>query len=281
MGKNILGISRSPRFSPNSEDRDAAIFSSVADRLERGGNIVYTISEDLLFSSDLNEFDLVFSMARGRDVLESLAYEEQHNGLIVVNSATKLLNASRKWIANEFVNQGIPHPPLFIASPKSTIKTDTLNFPFWIKNCDACAQTKDDVIFVENTATFDKAVQKFANSAENIIVEEHIKGDLVKFYGVVGTDFFFTSYPTDNNGFSKFGLEDINGKPNHFTFDLSSLQAACSKAAVLTGFSIYGGDAIINENGKFCIIDFNDWPSFSACRREAAKAIVNHIKNLL
>ena len=41
----------------------------------------------------------------------------------------------------------------------------------------------------------------------------------------------------------------------------------------LVGVEVFGGDAIIDEQGRFYIIDFNDWPSFSRCREEAAMAI--------
>ena len=36
---------------------------------------------------------------------------------------------------------------------------------------------------------------------------------------------------------------------------------------------IYGGDVIIGSDGIARLIDLNDWPSFSACREEAADAI--------
>ena len=34
---------------------------------------------------------------------------------------------------------------------------------------------------------------------------------------------------------------------------------------------------IIDEDGEFWFIDFNDFPSFSCCRKEAAEAIVQRI----
>jgi len=40
---------------------------------------------------------------------------------------------------------------------------------------------------------------------------------------------------------------------------------------------VYGGDAIIDAEGRISIIDFNDWPSFSRCREEAADAIAKYI----
>ena len=47
--------------------------------------------------------------------------------------------------------------------------------------------------------------------------------------------------------------------------------------SALTGVDIYGGDAIVREDGGFCLIDFNDWPSFSRCRAEAAQAVCDLI----
>ena len=73
MKQHILGISRAPQFSPNSEGRDAAIFAALTSRLERKGYAVDIISEDLVTEVDLADYDLVFSMARGRNVLSILS----------------------------------------------------------------------------------------------------------------------------------------------------------------------------------------------------------------
>ena len=62
MKQHILGISRAPQFSPNSEGRDAAIFAALTSRLERKGYAVDIISEDLVTEVDLADYDLVFSM---------------------------------------------------------------------------------------------------------------------------------------------------------------------------------------------------------------------------
>ena len=40
---------------------------------------------------------------------------------------------------------------------------------------------------------------------------------------------------------------------------------------------IYGGDAVIDEKGKIWFIDFNDFPSFSSCRDQAARAIAERV----
>ena len=50
------------------------------------------------------------------------------------------------------------------------------------------------------------------------VVNEHLYGDLVKFYGVADTDFFYWFYPFDVNH-SKFGLEQINGPAKGMRFE--------------------------------------------------------------
>ena len=97
-------------------------------------------------------------------------------------------------------------------------------------------------------------------------------GDLVKFYGVAGTDFFRTFYPGDDHQY-KFAQEEVNGRPQHFPFDKDALQRNIDAAARQIGLDFYGGDVVIDKQGKATVIDFNDWPSFSRCREEAARAM--------
>ena len=68
----------------------------------------------------------------------------------------------------------------------------------------------------------------------------------------------------------------------------TQLGVACAKAeaqagllaeqlAAAVGLEIYGGDCIVCADGTWYMIDFNDWPSFSRCREEAADAIAGLI----
>jgi hypothetical protein len=60
---------------------------------------------------------------------------------------------------------------------------------------------------------------------------------------------------------------------HHYRFDLSNLQLQAEKLSTAVGIHVYGGDCIVRADGSWCIIDFNDWPSFSRCRVEASEAI--------
>ena len=72
---------------------------------------------------------------------------------------------------------------------------------------------------------------------------------------------------------SKFDNELVNGKAKHYPFHEGSLCRDAERLASLVGTDIYGGDCIVRSDGSYAIIDFNDFPSFSRCRDEAAEAI--------
>ena len=64
-------------------------------------------------------------------------------------------------------------------------------FPVWIKRGNGCAQVKDDVQMCHNIIDAEVALAGFRNRGiERVVVSEHLEGDLVKFYGVLGTPFF-------------------------------------------------------------------------------------------
>lgn len=281
---NILGISRSPRFSPHSVDRDAAIFSAVSARMLRGRNRVSVISEDLFIDPDLSEFDLIFSMARDSRVLRILAEAEAKYGIPVFNSAQAIIKYDRSHLTQLFSGLGLSQPPSRIIRLSSERPQDALNglkYPLWIKRGESCAQSEGDVCFAENAEAVSEILEKFScEGIRELVVSEHASGDLIKFYGVEGTPFFDYSYPMEEGGFSKFGLEEHNGRPTHYVFSLDDLKKLCTLAARKSGFTIYGGDAVICPDGTPLIIDFNDWPSFASCRKEAAKAIATRIKSV-
>ena len=128
--------------------------------------------------------------------------------------------------------------------------------------------------FCRNKTELEKTKADFARRGiTDVVVQAHVKGDVVKFYGVEGTGFFRYYYSGDDSE-TKFGDEQKNGKPRYYPFSSSSLQADADTLARLLYTPIYGGDAIVQENGDYVIIDFNDWPSFSRCRDEAVRAIV-------
>lgn len=266
----LTGIKRAARFSPNSEDRDTAILKAVASHLAQSyGHDVRIIDEQELSLSQACHAQAIFSMARSRSSLDILA-EAEEKGIAVFNSAKGLQRLSRRHIKKTCDKLDIAMPTHY--------ETGNAGFPCWLKRDDGCAQQADDVCFITSPEELGAALRKFRERGiGQHVLEAHLQGDLLKFYGVAGTNFFHYHYPTLQNGFSKFGLECINGQVCGTAFDHKWLKQQTDLLGNALSVAIYGGDAIVMPDGSCRIIDFNDWPSFSACREEAAAAIARLI----
>ncbi|MDD3064261.1 MAG: hypothetical protein PHX50_15805, partial [Massilibacteroides sp.] len=139
----------------------------------------------------------------------------------------------------------------------------------------------EDVTYVRHIQEAKSILKEYAiRGIKTAVVNEHLVGDLIKFYGVKNTDFFFWFYPSSIHH-SKFGLEQINGTAKGIPFDENKLKQICSQAGEVLNVNIYGGDCIITEEGDIHLIDFNDWPSFAPCRNEAAPFIAKRIYSLI
>ncbi|HEY9542798.1 hypothetical protein [Prevotella sp.] len=254
----VIAVQRDEVFSPNSVAKDKAILQAVCDRLAlRHGLSISMITEKELTAG--HHADVFLSMARGRMAL-NLLQEKEKQGALVLNSAFGVDRCDRGGLQELMINNGIPVPP-----------TDGPD-GFWIKRADQSAQSKADVVYCNDRAALASMQASFVErGVTKWVVQAHVAGDLVKFYGVKG-GFFHIYYPGDD-GISKFGDEALNGVPRHYEFDKAQLEAAADLLSTLTDVAVYGGDAIIDAHGNFYIIDFNDWPSFSRCVSEAAEAI--------
>ena len=279
--KRIIGISRHPRFSPNSEERDAAIFQSICENLKARCLDVMTFAEEEVLTFSLQDWtvlqpDVVFSMARLDAVLEQLD-KLSRQSIPVINIPNALRTASRFGCYETLYRADLPYVQTYLLSFAS-LEVPPCKFPLWLKRNDARSEVAGDVVFVEDFQAYQSAMSDFAQRGiEEVVATPHIVGDLIKFYGVEGTDFFYYYYPTAENDFSKFGLEQHNGSPQGFPLNEIYFKSIANQTAHLTGQTIYGGDAVLTEKGEIFIIDFNDFPSFSRCREGAAQAIVERI----
>ena len=273
-GKTLL-IQRAACYSPNSEEKDLAILQEVGCYFDD----VKIIGEDELvenFSTynqlilaesvgAVNAYYQIISMARTPKALDCLEQLAQR-GIRVLNPSVGIRACQRSNVDKVMRENHLPLPP------------DEGDEGYWVKRADAAAQSKEDVCFCHDWAEVEKIKSTFMQRGiTDIVTQAHVKGDVVKFYGVEGTNFFRYYYSGDDTE-TKFGDEERNGKPQYYPFSSSDLQADAEKLACLLQTPIYGGDAIIHEDGSYVIIDFNDFPSFSKCRKEAAKAIFERVK---
>lgn len=277
-------ISRHPKYSPNSEARDEALFRSLVMNFALQGVSVATFDEAVFehHPPQLEKSTLIVSMARSEAALQALAATEER-GVPVLNSPRALQKAQRTDFQQWFAESGHAAKHWHTSELTPELKA-TLPFPLWWKRNNTATTSANDVQFIENKTQLDVLLQQ--HPQEDALLMEHIDGQLIKFYGVVGTNFFHAE-PHTPKGFSKFGHEQHNHHKNlavsspMWKQTLHAMHTAATQVAQQSGFSIYGGDAILREDGTFVFIDFNDFPSFSACLPEASEAIVQHCLALL
>lgn len=274
----IIGIKRKTKFSPNHIGNDGMIFSMVADNLRTSGYEVKEYTEAEFLVND-TEGCYIFNMARDINSIRRLKKLED-NGALIINSGYGIENCIRDKMTHKLLAHNIPYPKSIIANVNDDIEEALQSLgakSFWVKRGDSHTIHREDITYARNIEEAKSIVKEFAlRDIPNAVINEHLAGDLVKFYGVAGTDFFFWFYPYDDRH-SKFGLEAINGQASEYVFSAENLKRTCHKAGEILKVDIYGGDCIVAADGSFKIIDFNDWPSFAPCRTDAAPYIAEGI----
>ena len=274
----MLLIQRARRYSPHSEEKDRVILEAVGRLLGKvdivGEEALETflqsherVGENLSKTGVPIERCLILSMGRAPQTLDYLSTLEE-KGVCVLNPTAGVRACQRSNIERVMREN---HLPLPLSEGEKG---------YWLKRGDQSAETQEDVCYCANRAELELAKERFQQRGiVDFIVQAHVEGDLIKFYGVEGTNFFRCFYPCDD-GETKFGAEQRNGISHHFSYSKGQLQHDAEQLSRLLQTPIYGGDAIIRADGTYVIIDFNDWPSYSRCRQEAAQAIVERVRQL-
>lgn len=275
---------RAGAYSPNHIGNDAAIFNATVDQLRKRGCEVNVYSEEQLARS-VPEEPIILNMCREQRSIATLQQLEEQ-GRLVINSGFGIENCTRERMTRILIGEHIPYPESIIVNTDEVVKDKLIAANFeqaWIKRGDFHAMHKEDVSYVRHPEEAQEVLQEyFLRGIKRAVINRHLVGDLIKFYGVQGSPFFFWFYPFDM-GHSKYGHEAINGKSRGLHFDEPYLREICQKASEVLDVKIYGGDCIVGSDGSIQIIDFNDWPSFAPCRNEAApyiaKCVYTAIKN--
>jgi len=266
-----LGVSRAEIYSPNRVGGDAAVYRAVTFELERYGNEVLCMTEQELVSKGLPDgIDGIFQMARSGEALTIL----ENVAVPVINTVQAVLNCSRARQMEILQSSGLV--PESMICKTIGVPMGWNSFPCWIKRADSHAVEQDDVRFVQNAGECAAAMRSMAERGiMNCVLQAHVKGWLVKFYGVRGYGLTDCYAATVRDG--KFGLERYNDTPDSASIDMDALTAVADRASELLGVDIYGGDAVVVQDGKITLIDFNDWPSFRTCTVGAAQKIAELI----
>lgn len=273
MSENkIAAIMRAGAYSPNRIGNDTAIFNLVAEQLRKRGYSVNVYSEEEFLNRDITE-RVIVNMCREMRSIEKLQKLED-NGALVVNSGYGIENTLRERMTRILLGSGIPYPRSIFVNTDESVTAELRARGIsrcWIKRGDFHAIHQEDVTFVRDADEAQEVLQEyFLRGIKRAVITEHLHGELLKFYGVQGTSFFYTTFPFH----SEESLPSLH-------INISELQQTCDKAAEAIGIIAYGGDCIVAPDDKFTIIDFNDWPSYSPCRTQAAPQIARRILHLI
>jgi glutathione synthase/RimK-type ligase-like ATP-grasp enzyme len=261
----LTGILRASEFSPfQHAENDRLILEKTAACLRRMGCRTRLISEGQVGSVPLDA-TAVFSMCQGYRANRILA-RMAAQGLLVVNSPVAVQRCYRENLY-PFLGPGFPLVPR-----TELVRTDRPEGPgldmvdagpVWIKRGDVHATQADDVVLAHDRRQCEEVVAGFwRRGIAMAAVQEHLEGQVVKFYGVRGTSFF--RYYTE-------------GDPKICPVAFSQARQGIERLARTLGLDVYGGDAVIGADGRILVIDVNDWPSFACFRADAAEAIARRI----
>ncbi|MCX4368482.1 MAG: hypothetical protein OSJ41_03100 [Duncaniella sp.] len=280
----IAAILRAGAYSPNHIGNDAAIINLTCEQLRKRGCQVKTYSEEQLIAGAVKE-PIVIHMCRDQRSFPILQAMED-SGRLVINSGYGVENCTRERLTRILLGSGIPYPESLMVNTNQTVTEQMERIGMeraWIKRGDTYAMHKEDVTYVRHPEEAQEVLQEyFLRGIKRAVINRHLDGDQVKFYGVRDTDYFYCFYPFEKTYSSKGDDKAPRRGGEEARFDIDKFRDACDRAADILDIRIYGGDAIIDPEGNFSIIDFNDWPSFAPCRVEAsgviARAILAEIK---
>ena len=280
----IAAILRAGAYSPNHIGNDAAIINLTCEQLRKRGCQVKTYSEEQLIAGAVKE-PIVIHMCRDQRSFPILQAMED-SGRLVINSGYGVENCTRERLTRILLGSGIPYPESLMVNTNQTVTEQMERIGMeraWIKRGDTYAMHKEDVTYVRHPEEAQEVLQEyFLRGIKRAVINRHLDGDQVKFYGVRDTDYFYCFYPFEKTYSSKGEDKAPRRGGEEARFDIDKFRDACDRAADILDIRIYGGDAIIDPEGNFSIIDFNDWPSFAPCRVEAsgviARAILAEIK---
>jgi hypothetical protein len=268
------GIFRERTHSPNRESDDAEILRLTGKHLEaRGYHIVLRAPDELGAAADLPP-DFVFLMCETAEPLRRLAALEA-TGVPHINGIAAVLNTYRDRMIAQFDEAGVPFVPSQLvdtaAAAPFPAPTPSTPLPVWVKRADVHNTQDGDVVQATTPAALIAALATLAERGiTRAVLQPHIAGDLVKFYGIG------PARPQRGSAWFRW-FHHADQQLSGFPVDATRLARLAARAAAALGLEVYGGDAIVTADGGLVLLDLNAWPSFAKFREEASQAIAAHL----
>jgi glutathione synthase/RimK-type ligase-like ATP-grasp enzyme len=275
------GVYREVEHSPGRITDDAAILEAAGRRLEEAEFPVEYRQPGEVRGRETELPALAFTMCESAPALAALERWESR-GVTVVNRPGAILRTHRENMMPRLEERGIPVPESGVLScdaplPRSA-DHDRLFSACWIKQARGHKTRERDVVFAADPSAVQEALERLRERGQpRALVERHVEGDLVKFYGVTaaGEDSAGDGSDSPPSWFVWFHPREhpAAGHP----FDETALRDFASRSAGALGLDVWGGDAIVTPEGRIFLIDVNAWPSFALYREEAADHIAAHL----
>jgi hypothetical protein len=263
------GIFRERTHSPGRELDDAEILRLTGKQLEtKGFSVVLKMPDEVKGAIDVRPA-CIFLMCEGGEVLRHLRAWEAA-GMPQVNSPLAIWNTYRERMLACFEEAKVPFIPSRVVSTTATVRHPTA--PAWVKRADVHYTQEGDVVFAPNPDAVRRALAGLAaRGILRAVLQNHVEGDLIKFYGV-GIGGGPDGAPPWFRWFYH-GDQTVAG----YAFDPRALARLVRKAAAALGLEVYGGDVIATPGGDLVLLDLNAWPSFARYREEAATIIAAYL----
>ncbi len=274
------GVFREVEHSPGREADDAGILQATGRRLEEAGFSVDYLEPKALGSHDDDLPSLAFSMCEGLPALERLRRWESR-GACVVNSSRSVANTHRERTIALLGGRRIPMPESRLLDCGQSLpggkQADRLFSACWVKQATGHKTREGDVVFATDAASVRAALDQLGSRGlPRAVVQGHVEGDLVKFYGVTDAAASASRDETASAAWFKWFYPKEHPVSGH-AFDAQALCDIACRAAQALGLDVWGGDAIVAPDAGIFVIDLNAWPSFALFREEAAGHIAAHL----
>ena len=279
-GAACWGVYREPEHSPFREADDAAILEATGAHLEQFGfSVAYRKPEDL----DADAADLpplVFAMCEGPAALDVLARWERR-GVCVINAVRSVANTHRERSLRLLEEAGVPVPETRLLDGAIPVPRGAAETPLyaacWVKQAAEHKTREGDVRFATDADSVEDALGRLRlRGLTRAVVQRHVPGDLVKFYGVAAPHGNGKSRGVSTAGWFQWFYPKEHPPQNH-PFDPRALRSIACRAAEALELDVWGGDAIVTPEGQILVIDVNAWPSFALFRDEAAGHIAARV----
>ena len=267
------GVYREPEHSPSRETDDAAILEATGARLEQFGFSVEYRRPGELDPDAANLPPLVFAMCEGREALDVLARWERR-GVCVINGARAIASTHRERSLRLLEDAGVPVPESRLLDGAAPVPRGTaesrLYAACWVKQAAEHKTREGDVRFATDAEAVEDALGLLRERGlTRALVQRHVRGDPVKFYGVAAPRRNGRPPGASVPGWFQWFYPREHPSQGH-PFDAAALEAIACRAADALELDVWGGDAIVTPEGEILVIDVNAWPSFALFRDEAA-----------